>query len=95
VDKQDLEKMLALRYLGDIEDYITQKPYYHTKLGLKGQAWVAQIALGLKSWFMDSCTIKLSRTYDKTDYEEVIIMVGLSHDEKQREIEDETKLDQA
>jgi hypothetical protein len=37
-DKRDLERMLALRYKGDIEDYMTQKTYYNTKLGPKGLA---------------------------------------------------------
>jgi hypothetical protein len=48
-DKQDLERLFALRYEGDIEDYMTQMTYYKTKLGLKSPAWVAQIALGLLS----------------------------------------------
>jgi hypothetical protein len=43
--------MSAVRYEYDIEDYMTQKTYYNTKFGLKVLAWVAQIALGLPSWF--------------------------------------------
>jgi hypothetical protein len=39
--------------------------------------------------------MKLGRTYDKEDYEEAIMMVGLDHEETQREIEYEKKLDQA
>jgi hypothetical protein len=37
-DKRDLGRMSALKYEGNIEDYITQKTYYNTKLGLKGPA---------------------------------------------------------
>jgi mannitol/fructose-specific phosphotransferase system IIA component (Ntr-type) len=37
-DKQDLERISALRYEADIEDYITHKTYYYTMLGLKGLA---------------------------------------------------------
>jgi hypothetical protein len=54
-DKRDLKRMSALRYEGDIEDYMTQKTYYDTKLGLNGPARVAQITLGLPSWFKDYC----------------------------------------
>jgi hypothetical protein len=94
-DKRDLKSMLALRYEGDIEDYMTQKTYYNTKLGLKSLAWVAQIALGLPSWFKDYCSMKLGRTYDEEDYEEAITVVSLCHEERQREIEHEKKLDEA
>jgi hypothetical protein len=94
-DKRDLERMSALRYEGDIEDYMTQKTYYNTKLGLKGPAWVAQIALGLLSWFKDCCSMKLGRTYDEEDYEEAITVVSLRHEERQREIEHEKNLDEA
>jgi hypothetical protein len=69
--------------------------YYNTKLGLKGLAWVTQIALGLPSWFKAHCSIKLGRTDDKEDYEDAIIVVGLYHEERQREIEHEKKLDKA
>jgi hypothetical protein len=48
-DKLDLERMSVLRYEGDIEDYMTQKTYYNTRLGPKGLAWVAHITLGLLS----------------------------------------------
>jgi hypothetical protein len=34
--KRDLETMSALRYERHIKDYMTQKTYYYTKLGLKG-----------------------------------------------------------
>jgi hypothetical protein len=64
-DKGDFERMSVLRYKGDIEDYITQKTYNITNLGLKGPAWVAQIALGLPFWFNDCCSMKLGRTYDE------------------------------
>jgi hypothetical protein len=74
--------MSALRYEGDIEDYMTQKTYYNTKLGLKGRAWVAQINLGLMSWFKDCCSMKLGKTYDDEDYEEAIMVVGLHHEER-------------
>jgi hypothetical protein len=40
-NKRDLERMSALRYEGNIEDYMTEKTDYHTKLGLKGLAWIA------------------------------------------------------
>jgi hypothetical protein len=60
---------------------MTQKTYYYTKLGLKGPAWVAQIVLGLPSYFKDCSSIKLGRTYDKEDYEEAIMVVGLHHEE--------------
>jgi hypothetical protein len=94
-DKWDVEKISALRYEGDIEDYMTQKTYYNTKLGLKGLAWVAQIALGLPSWFKDRCSKKLGRTYNKEDYEKAIMVVGLRHEESQREIEHKKKYDEA
>jgi hypothetical protein len=56
-------------------------------LGLKGPAWVAEIAVGLTSWFKDSCSINMGRTYDEENYEEAIMVVGLRHKERQREIE--------
>jgi hypothetical protein len=93
-DKQDLKRILALRYEGNIKDYMTQKTYYNTKLGLKGPAWIAQIMLGLPSWFKDHCSMKVGRTYDKENYEEAIMVVGLRHEERQREIEYEKKLDE-
>jgi hypothetical protein len=37
-DNRDLKRMSALRYAGDIEDYLIQKTYYNTKLRLKGPA---------------------------------------------------------
>jgi hypothetical protein len=37
-DKRDLKRMSALRYEGDIGDYMTQMTYYNIKLGLKGPA---------------------------------------------------------
>jgi hypothetical protein len=37
----------------------------------------------------------LGRTYDEEDYEEAITVVGLCHEERQREIEHEKKLDEA
>jgi hypothetical protein len=85
----------VLRYRGDIEDYMTQKTYYNTKLGLKGPAWVAQIARGLPFRFKDCGSINLGRTYDKEYYEEAIIVVSLCHEERQKEIEHEKKLDEA
>jgi hypothetical protein len=85
---------LALRYKGDIEDYITQKTYDNAKLGLKGRAWVAQIALGLPSWFKYRCSMKLGRTYDEQDFEEALTVAGLHHKKSQREIEYEKKLDE-
>jgi hypothetical protein len=48
-NKWDLERISALRYKGDIDDYMIQKTYDNTKLGIKSLAWVAQIALGLSS----------------------------------------------
>jgi hypothetical protein len=72
-----------------------QKTYYNTKLGLKGLAWVAQIALNLPSRFKNRCSMKLCRTYDEEDYEKAIMVVGLRHEERQREIEYMTKLDEA
>jgi hypothetical protein len=78
-DKADLETMSALRYEGNIEEFMTQKSYYNTKLGLNGLAWVAQITLGLLSWFQDYCSMKLGRTYDKEDYKEATMVVGLHH----------------
>jgi hypothetical protein len=64
-------------------------------LGLKGLAWVAQIALGLPSWFKDHCSMKLGRTYDEEDYEKAITVFGLRHEKRQWEIEHEKKLDEA
>jgi hypothetical protein len=87
--------MLALRYEGDIEDYMTQKTYYNIKFSLKGPACVTQIALGLLSWFNNYSSIKLGRTYDEDDYEEAIMVVGNRHEERQREIEHEKKLDES
>jgi hypothetical protein len=63
-------------------------------LGLKSPAWVVQIALGLSSWFKDHCSMKLGKTYDEEDYEDAITVVGLHHDERQREIEHEKKFDE-
>jgi hypothetical protein len=94
-DKQHLKKILALRYKEDIEDYMTQKTYYNRKLGLKGLTWVAQIALGLPSLFKDSSSMKLGRTYDAEDYEETIMVIGHCHEERQKDIEHEMKLDEA
>jgi hypothetical protein len=94
-NNQDLERMSALRFEEDIEDYMTQKTFYNTKLGLKGPAWVAQIALRLPSWFKDRSSMKLGRTYDEEEYKEAIIVVGVYHEERQREIEHEKKLDKA
>jgi hypothetical protein len=37
----------------------------------------------------------LARTYSKEDYKKVIMVVGLYHKERQREIEHEKKLDKA
>jgi hypothetical protein len=74
--------MLALRSEGDIEDYMIQETSYNTNLGLKGPAWVAQIALGILSWFKDRCLMKLGRTYDQEDYKEAITVVGLGHEER-------------
>jgi hypothetical protein len=54
-DKLNLERMSTLRYEGHIEHYITQMTYYISKLGLKGVALAAQIALGLPPWFKDCC----------------------------------------
>jgi hypothetical protein len=39
--------------------------------------------------------MKLGRTYDEVDYEEDITVVSLCHEERQREIEHEKKLDEA
>jgi hypothetical protein len=76
-NKRDLKRMSALRYEGNIKDYMTQKTYDNTQLGLKGLAWVAQIALDLPSWFKDCCSMKLARTYDEDDYEVAITVVSL------------------
>jgi hypothetical protein len=86
--------MSALQYERDIENYITQKTYYNTKLGLKNPAWVAHITLGLPSWFKGHCSMKLGRTYDEEDYEEAIMVKSVWHEENQREIEHEKKLDE-
>jgi hypothetical protein len=88
-------KDVSPRYEGDIQDYMIQKTYYNAKLGLKGPAWVAQIALGIQSWFKDCCSMKLGRTYDEEDYEEAITVVSLRHETRQRGIEHEKKLDEA
>jgi hypothetical protein len=53
------------------------------KLRLKGLAWVAQIVLGLLSWIKEHSSMKLGRTYDKEDYEEAIIVVGLCYEDRQ------------
>jgi hypothetical protein len=87
--------MSDLRYEGDIDNYMTQKTYYNIKLGLRGPAWVAQIALGLPSWFTDSYSMKLGRTYVEGDYKEAIIVGGLYYKERQRDIKHEKKLDKA
>jgi hypothetical protein len=87
--------MSALRYKGNIEDYMTQKTYYNTKLGLKGLAWVVHIAVSLPCWFKDHCSMKLGGTYDDKDYEVAITVIGLCHEERQREIRHETTLDEA
>jgi hypothetical protein len=39
-DRQYLKKISALRYEGDINDYMIHRTYYKTNLGLKGVAWV-------------------------------------------------------
>jgi Mg-chelatase subunit ChlI len=39
--------------------------------------------------------MKLGSTYEEEDYEEAIILVGLRHEERQREIEHEKKLNEA
>jgi hypothetical protein len=93
-DTQDLERISALRYEGNIEDYMTEKTNYNTKLDLKGPGWVAQIALDLPSWFKDHYSMKLARTYDKKDYKEAIMVVSLHHEERQRKIDHEKKLDE-
>jgi hypothetical protein len=38
--------------------------------------------------------MQLCRTYDKDDYEEAIIVVGSRHEERQKEIDHEKKLDE-
>jgi hypothetical protein len=53
---------------------------------------VAQIALGLPSWFKDCSSVMLDRTYDE---EEAIMVVSLHHEECQREIKYEKILDKA
>jgi hypothetical protein len=87
--------MLALRYKGDIEDYIIQNTNYNTKLSLKGLVWVTQIALSLPSWFKNRCSMKFGRTYDDEDYEKAIMVVSLHLEERQRKIEHEMNLDEA
>jgi hypothetical protein len=94
-DKQDLERMSAIRYEDDIEDYMTEKTYSNTKLDLKGPAWVAQIPRGYLSWFKDRCSIKLGRTYDEGNYEGAIMVVSLCHEKRQSDIQHEKKLDEA
>jgi hypothetical protein len=37
VDNWNLKRMSALRYGGDIDDYMTQKTYYNTKFDIKVQ----------------------------------------------------------
>jgi hypothetical protein len=64
-------------------------------LGLKGLAWVAQIALGLPSWFKDRCSMKLGKIYDEENDETAITVVGLHHAERQREIEHKKTLKEA
>jgi hypothetical protein len=39
--------------------------------------------------------MKFGRKYDKEDYKEAITVVDLCHEERQREIENEKKLDEA
>jgi hypothetical protein len=73
---------------------MTPKTYYNSQLGLKGPPWVAQIALGLRSWFRDRYSMKLGRTYDEDDYKAVITVVSLYHEEMQREIKHEKNLDE-
>jgi hypothetical protein len=41
--------MLILKYEGNIKDYMIQKIYYNTTLGIKGLAYIAQIVLDLSS----------------------------------------------
>jgi hypothetical protein len=74
---------------------MSRKTYYNTKLGLKSPAWVAQIALGIPSWFKAHCLMKFSRMYDEEDYKEPIIVVSLLHKERQREIDHEKNFDVA
>jgi hypothetical protein len=87
--------MSALSYEAAIEDYMIQKISYNSMLGLKGPAYVSQITLDLPSWFTDHYSMKLGRIYDEEDYEEVITVVTLCHEERSREIEHEQKLDEA
>jgi hypothetical protein len=74
---------------------MTQKTYNNIKLALKGLVWVAQITLGLSSWFKDYCSMKLGSTYDEEDYEIVIMVIGLRHEERQRKIENKEKLNES
>jgi hypothetical protein len=46
-DKWNLVKILALRDKGDIEDYMIQKTYYNTNLGINSPARGTQIGLDL------------------------------------------------
>jgi hypothetical protein len=39
--------------------------------------------------------MKLGKSYDEEDYEKAIMVSGLRHEERQREIENEKKLDEA
>jgi hypothetical protein len=93
-DKMHLKRMSILRYESDIEDYMTQITYYNTKVGLKGPAWIVLIALDILSWFKNYCSMKLGRTYGEEDYKKAIIVVSLRHEECQREIQHEMKLDE-
>jgi hypothetical protein len=86
--------MSVLRYEGDIENYMMQKTNYNTELGLKGSAWVVEIALGLPSWFKDRYSMKLGRTYNEENYKEAIMVVGLRYEETKREIKHEKNLDE-
>jgi hypothetical protein len=94
-NKWDLKRLSTLRYEGDIKDYMTQKTYYNTQLGLKRPVCVAHIALDLPSWVEDCSSMNLGRTYDEEGSEEAIMVVGLRHEERQREIGPEKKLDEA
>jgi hypothetical protein len=38
--------------------------------------------------------MKLGRTYNDEDYEEALIVIGLPHEERQREIEHKNKLNE-
>jgi hypothetical protein len=41
---------------------------------------------------MDGCSMKLGKTYDQEDYDKAITVVGLHHEEREREIEHQKKL---